>query len=283
MSSLPGDRPTIDLWESRAPAYAALVRRWTIFTTLAQRLVDSLPADFDGALLDLAAGSGLCSERVLMRHPLAQLHLADPAPAMLTEARARLADQRARSAPTGAQAHSYHELAGEEIGQLAAGQLGTGQLDACVCSAAAHLFDEDLAFPALAQLLRPGGVYAFNFWGHAFAETAQHERFEVRRILDASCMALGFEAPTWREQPAPRVRSRADIDSLAHACGMRLEACVISADPLAEAFYVDFACMDPYWLEGIPSEHHAQIIADARARCQGEESAYSVRFLLRRM
>ena len=53
------DPKKVSVWEARAPAYDHLCRRWEIFPLLSNRLIDLLPADLEGSVLDIGAGSGL--------------------------------------------------------------------------------------------------------------------------------------------------------------------------------------------------------------------------------
>ena len=55
------DADKVRLWSARAPAYDALCRRWAIFAALSDRLIEWLPADLQGTVLDIGAGSGLTS------------------------------------------------------------------------------------------------------------------------------------------------------------------------------------------------------------------------------
>ena len=51
------DPEKIRFFEARAPAYDRLCRRWEIFPQLSNRLIDLLPADLQGPVLDIGAGS----------------------------------------------------------------------------------------------------------------------------------------------------------------------------------------------------------------------------------
>ena len=69
-----GGRLTLDpeiirIWEGRAAAYDRLCHAQALFTLLSNRLIDMLPEDLQGAVLDIGAGSGLTSELLLARHP----------------------------------------------------------------------------------------------------------------------------------------------------------------------------------------------------------------------
>ena len=95
-------------------------------------------------VLDLGAGTGLLSERVLAAHPDADVVLLDGAPAMLAEARARLG-----------------ERASYVVGDLTE-PLPAGPWDAVVSALAIHhLPDADKAglFTRVREALAPGGVF----------------------------------------------------------------------------------------------------------------------------
>ena len=95
-------------------------------------------------VLDLGAGTGLLSERVLAAHPGAELVLLDGAPAMLDQARGRLGDRAAY-----------------RVGDLT-DALPAGPWDAIVSALAIHhLADGDKAdlFTRVRAGLRPGGVF----------------------------------------------------------------------------------------------------------------------------
>ena len=66
------DPEKLRFWEARATAYDRLCERWEIFSLLSNRLIDLLPADLEGPVLDIGAGSGLTSELLLdiTKHPL---------------------------------------------------------------------------------------------------------------------------------------------------------------------------------------------------------------------
>jgi tRNA (cmo5U34)-methyltransferase len=97
-----------------------------------------------GRVLDLGAGTGLLSERVLAAHPAAELVLLDGAPAMLEQARAALGDR-----------------AQYVVGDLA-GPLPTGPWDAIVSALAIHhIADADKAglYARAHEALRDGGIF----------------------------------------------------------------------------------------------------------------------------
>lgn len=260
---------TIERWSSAAAAYRSLTRSTPIFTRLAERLVGALPAGFAGTCIDLAAGSGLLAELLLARHPGARVHLVEPAGPMLALAREAL----------GARAAGYHRRAAEELGRLEL------QADACLASAAAHLLREEDVFPAVARALRPGGLYAFNLWGHSFETTADDPSFEWRAPVEAACRELGLAAPRWPAVEPPRVRRLRDLEQLGQACGLALEDCRTDRDALPGSFYVRFAAMFPAWMEHVPGGRREELLERARERCEAAGApleSRSTRLLFRR-
>jgi tRNA (cmo5U34)-methyltransferase len=140
------DRTTA-IFEAYANDYDAARRRLvpmfdTFYGTAVQAL-ELAPAPVT-RVLDLGAGTGLLSARVLAEHPSAEVVLLDGAPAMLDEARARLGD-RARYV----------------VGDLT-DPLPPGPWDAVVSALAIHhLPDEGKAqlFTRVREALAPGGIF----------------------------------------------------------------------------------------------------------------------------
>jgi tRNA (cmo5U34)-methyltransferase len=95
-------------------------------------------------VLDLGAGTGLLSERVLAAHPDAELVLLDGAPAMLDEARARLGEH-------------VRYVVGDMTGPIP-----DGPWDAVVSALAIHHVPDDGKadlFTRVREVLEPGGVF----------------------------------------------------------------------------------------------------------------------------
>jgi tRNA (cmo5U34)-methyltransferase len=140
------DRAT-DIFQAYASDYDAARRRLvpmfdTFYGTAVQAL-ELAPAPLR-RVLDLGAGTGLLSERVLAAHPAAEVVLLDGAPAMLDEARARLGE-RVRYV----------------VGDLA-DRLPAGPWDAVVSALAIHhLSDAGKAdlFARVRERLEPGGIF----------------------------------------------------------------------------------------------------------------------------
>ena len=141
------DKTTSAIFHAYASDYDAARRRLVpMFDTFYDTAVSALalaPGPVT-RVLDLGAGTGLLSERVLAAHPDADVILLDGAPAMLDEARARLGD-RARYV----------------VGDLTE-PLPAGPWDAIVSALAIHhLTDADKAnlFTRVREALGPGGVF----------------------------------------------------------------------------------------------------------------------------
>jgi tRNA (cmo5U34)-methyltransferase len=141
------DSSTTERFHAYASDYDAARRRLvpmfdTFYDTAVQAL--ELARGPITRVLDLGAGTGLLSERVLAAHPGAELVLLDGAPAMLDEARGLLVDRA-----------SYL------VGDLT-DPLPEGPWDAIVSALAIHhLSDGDKAvlFTRVREALRPGGVF----------------------------------------------------------------------------------------------------------------------------
>jgi SAM-dependent methyltransferase len=156
------------------------------------------------------------------------------------------------------------------------------RVDAVLCSAAMHLLDEAVVFPRVAQILRPGGVFAFNLWWHSFDETAPDEPESWwEQVVDEEVRQAGFatpEPPAWT--PA-RERTRSELVQLAASHGLALRSLVRDTDDVAAAFFVDFAAMRPDWLADL-GEARAAVLERARARCTRPVQVVTVRLLFAR-
>ncbi len=142
---------TSAVFESHAGSYADALRRRLIppFDAFYGTAVDTLDALGEPvrSVLDLGAGTGLLSGFVLARWPEARLTLVDGAPAMLAQARERLAE-------AGAAARFV-------VGDLADPLPGTG-FDAVVSALAIHHLDDagkQALFARVLDALRPGGIF----------------------------------------------------------------------------------------------------------------------------
>src|SRR5881394_306153 len=104
------DPEKVRIWEARAPAYDRLCHHWDIFSLLSNRLIDLLPADLQGPVLDIGAGSGLTSQLLLGRYPLCQAILIEPSQAMLNIARVNLVGRPAQFFGMGLDGMASHDL-----------------------------------------------------------------------------------------------------------------------------------------------------------------------------
>ena len=130
-------------------------------------------------VLDLGAGTGLLSERVLAAHPEADVVLLDGAPAMLEQARERLGE-RARYV----------------LGDLT-DPLPGGPWDAVVSALAIHhLADADKAdlFTRVRTALAPGGVFVNA--EQVAGESAALEAYNLHRH-ELAARALGSDDAEW--------------------------------------------------------------------------------------
>lgn len=241
---------TIASWEDRARAYHDLTERWPLFGAVAGRLVDQLPEGFSGTALDLGAGAGLLSALVLERFPGARSVLVEPAPAMLAIAEARL----------GTRVAAAHVAPAEEVGRLGI------RADACLANATAHLFDEERVLAGLRRVLPPGAIYAFNLWGHSFETTADEPAADWQAVVEGVFEEARLPRPEWPTAAVPRVRRRSGLERIARERGFELVTCRSDEDEISGTFHLDFALMAPTWLERVPEDRRAELVARARER-----------------
>jgi SAM-dependent methyltransferase len=253
----------VSSWDARAAAYDALTRRWPIFREMALRLAGELPPGFEGKVIDLAGGAGLLSKTLLELRPAARVVCAEPAPAMRRLARKRLGS-RAQVRAAG----------GEE-----ADRLGRG-FSAVLCSAAFHLMEPRAALASVGRALKPGGLFAFNLWWHAYAPTAK-ERWEDWWLEPASraLREAGVELPRWELPVVPRY-APAELERLAARAGLSLRRIALDRAETDGALAVDFMAMSPNWPAPGLGAARARVIARARALAQGPRTAVTVRVRL---
>jgi len=244
-------------WETRGPAYARLVERWPLFATVADRLVAAVPEDAEGIAVDVAAGSGLVSSRLLAARPRLRVHLIEPAASLRGEARASLARVGLVDRVAG-----IHDATAETCDR-------TPIRDARValCSAAFHLLDDAPALRAVARLLAPDGAFLFNLWGHSVEETAARQPTEEvwREPVRRAIVEAGLSPPAWPDPPPRRVRTLVGLGEAANGAGLEFEAVCVDRDSLAAAFYVEFQSMTPGWLDELPPETREPVTRRARA------------------
>ncbi len=248
----PGARrpDVIRSWRARAEAYLALTRRWPLFAALADRLTDALPPGFSGHAVDLGGGAGLVSRRILARHPAARVTLIDPAPEMIA-----LAEREAAGLALATRCACAEELGAVRPLEPA---------DAIVASAVMHLCDEEAVIAAAARALVPGGVLAYNLWGHSYDELCADPAPDWRKPIEQALAELGLSATEWTPAPPPpRVRERRRLVEVAAASGLELTAHVLDADEVSGAFFVDFAAMSASLLGALAAEERAAVLARA--------------------
>lgn len=263
------DPERIRLWSERATAYDGLCRRWEIFTRLSSRLVEWLPADLRGAVLDIGAGTGLTSELLLACHPRVEAILVEPSEAMLDLARRHLVGRQAQFLAMG--------LDGPQVRDVRA--------VAAVASASMHFLELDAAFGVLARVVARGGHVAFNFWWHSWEETADLACMtEWQGIAEAACRASGLPAPRPRTRSMARARRRVELTEAASQHGFHLLAERRDEDVVPVAFGLDFDAMDADWpVEGLSAQGREALLAKMLALAPRQADALvSTRFLLQR-
>lgn len=257
MSGTNGGADTVARWNAAARAYERFASTWAPFGEFADRLIDELPGTFDGVAVDVGAGTGLVAARLRARRPAARVWLVEPAEAMLAIARERLGD-----AIEGAVCATAEELSPR-----------LPDFDAALSSAALHLADLERVIGAVARRLRPGGLFAFNLWGHSFAETAARGRWGAwRGVLDRALARHGHGVVRLPESAGESPVTRAEIEAWAAAAGLRAR---ITVDPLAlpVGLSLDCAALFEGFLGALdPSEREA-VLATARALGDSEATA----------
>lgn len=260
------EQQIIDSWQERARAYQELTERWSIFGRLAERLIDLLPSPLEGPVIDLAAGAGLLSARLLQRHPQAQVYLVEPAEAML-------------------------ELAVRRIGNRSIGhaQVSATQMDrvpiragAVLCSAAVHLVDETAVFPSVARVLKPGGLFIFNLWWHSWESTAHIDPGPRWRALLEQAMAELGETATLPAPTRPRIRTRHGFSQAGQRAGLDTIHTQTDTDRLPLGFFLDFTAMASDFLAYVSPSRRAMVLRAARARANAEVRIQTTRFVLQK-
>ena len=262
------DPEKVRIWEARAPAYDRLCHHWDIFSLLSNRLIDLLPKDLQGPVLDIGAGSGLTSELLLARHPHCEAILIEPSEAMLNIARVNLAGRPARFFAMGL------DEAACDLHAVAA-----------IASASMQFIDLEPAFATLARVIAPGGHVAFNLWWHHWEETATGERMSGwLPIASAACLDAQLPPPEMPASAPPKAKTRTDLMSASHRHGFQplAEHCDEYLTPVG--FGVDYQAMDPEWpLKGCVPEDRRALLNKMHELAQGKfEALVSTRFLFQR-
>lgn len=142
--------------------------------SLHARLIEALPENA-GRILELGAGTGLLSAALARAFPQAELVLVDAAPAMLAQARQRLAG------------HVRLECQVLDYSQT----LPAGEFDAVVSALSIHHLahvDKQALFARLFTVLRPGGVFANA--DQVLGPTPEQELY-YQQIWEAQARAAG--------------------------------------------------------------------------------------------
>ena len=259
------DPEKVRVWEARAPAYDRLCHRWEIFSLLSNRLIDLLPTDLQGPVLDIGAGSGLTSELLLARHPNCEAILIEPSEAMLNIARVNLAGRPARFFAMGL------DEAARDLHAVAA-----------IASASMQFLDLEPAFATLARVIAPGGHVAFNLWWHHWEETATGEMAGWVPIARAACLDAQLPPP---ETPAPpKPKTRTELMNASRRHGFQPVAEHRDEDLTPVGFGVEFQAMHPDWpLKGCALEERQALLNKMHELAQGKlEALVSTRFLFQR-
>jgi SAM-dependent methyltransferase len=262
------DPEKVRLWEARAQAYDRLCRRWEIFSLLSIRLIDMLPADLRGTVLDIGAGSGLTSELLLARRPHCDAVLIEPSPAMLDIARVRLAGRRAQFLVMG-----LDQAVGRDLRAVAA-----------LSSAAFQFLDLEPAFGALAPVLPRGGHFAFNLWYHHWEETASGAGMNGwLPIVQAACREAHLP-PVDPAVPSAPPKTRAELTRACREQGFELLSEHRDEDRAAVLCGVEFQAMSADWpAKGLTKERRQALLQRMQELADSAtETVVSTRFLLRK-
>ena len=252
---------TVARWNHAAEPYGRFVRKWEVFREFADRLVGELPVDFDGVAVDIGAGTGLVSSRLLQRCPKARVWLAEPAEAMLALARELLGDSI-----EGAIRCSAEELSPD-----------LPDFDAALSSAAMHMADLERTIATVAARLRPGGCFLFNLWGHSFDETASADRWSNwRQSAEEALRRHGHEDVKLPESRPVEPVSRGSIESWAEASGLRATAIRVEPAPVPAELSLDCASLFAGFLDGLSTIERDEVLTTARAIANPEPLALAM-------
>lgn len=264
------DPEILKLWDERAAAYDRLCHAQGLFTLLSNRLIDMLPEDLQGAVLDIGAGSGLTSELLLARHPGCKVILLDPVEAMIALARRNLAGQRAQ----------FHVALIDE-----APALGIRAV-AAIASASMQYLELETTFNALEPVIDPGGRFAFNLWYHHWEETATLSGMAGwHRIAQSVCDAEGVAGLAAPVPPKSPPKTREQLMSASQRHGFRLVAEHRDEDQSPVAWGVEFLAMNAEWpVKGLePAAREKLLQAMIERAASDMEPVVSTRFAFERM
>ena len=262
------DPEKIRFWEARATLYDQLCQRWDVFPLLSNRLIDLLPADLQGPVLDIGAGSGLTSHVLLTRHPRCEAILIEPSEAMLNVARRNLAGRPAQFLAMG--------LDGDPVRELHA--------VAALASASMQFVELEPAFGTLAHIVSPGGYVAFNLWWHHWEETADRTCMTGwQQVAEAACL----EARLPLRPPAalvPKAKTRTELTTASRRHGFQLLSEHCDQFPTPVGYGVDYHAMDIDWpVEGLAHEVRQAVLTRMHELADGKvETLVSTRFLFQK-
>ena len=260
------DPEKVRFWQARAQGYDRLIRRWEIFSLLSCRLIDLLPTDLQGAVLDIGAGSGLTSELLLSRRPHCDAVLIEPSEAMVEIARERLAAARARFFVMG-----LNEAPARDLHAAAA-----------LASVSMQFLDLEPAFAVLAGVIAPGGYLAFNLWWHHWEETADREGMSGwLAIAQAACREARLPPPV--ATSPPKVKTRKEMMSASRQHGFELLSEHRDEDVTPVSIGIDFQAMGADWpVKGMEPADRQILLQRMDELAQGRfETVVSTRFLFR--
>ena len=249
----PTQEEVIQSWNDRAHAYDNLIRRWPIFTSMADRLLECISSDFNGHALDIGGGSGLVAERLLNKHPKACVSLIEPAAEMRALATRRLGS-----------CVEIKDVTSDELDNL------DFTVDVALCSASFHLMNEKTTLPSVASILRPRSIFSTNLWGHSFDEAIELiQKQDWMQFLDQA-LAEFDQPPMHRpENSAYSIKSANELRKIGEACGLRLLETKILTTEINTQFNIEFAAMNPNFMNHVEKELRMPVIDCALQLCRG--------------
>ncbi|MFG2774744.1 class I SAM-dependent methyltransferase [Streptomyces sp. NPDC048350] len=152
--------------DANAQAYEAFTRAHSMYDTTSSDLARRAGLNDARLVVDLCGGAGATARAILDRLPAdARLFSLDNAAAMQRVGQRTLSDPRL----------SWITAAAEQL----AAHASAGTVDAVVCNSAIWKTQTPTVFGAVAHLLRPGGLFAFNIGG-GFAGVRHPDEHSVR-------------------------------------------------------------------------------------------------------
>lgn len=256
----PTQDDVIRSWHVRAHAYDKLISRWPIFVDMVGRLLEFLPKEFDGQVLDIAGGSGLLAQHLLERHPKARVTLVEPAEAMRALASRRLGGRI-----------EIRDVTSDSLDKLGLAA------DAAFCSASFHLMNEETTLPSVASILKQGSVFAANLWGHSFDETIDLDlKTDWMQFVDQALNEFDQLPMDRPKKLARRIKSADGLLKIGRTCGLHLlETKIVTAD-IKTQFNIEFAAMDVKFLNQLKADIRQQVIDRALQLCRGVDTISSV-------